>query len=89
MKRQLGNIIEEIDTVNQSLAGNQHSEKSKHILLMILCCITPLILAVLLPAFGYTGTANFILLLICPVMHFIMKRGLVKHANTDATDESS
>jgi hypothetical protein len=51
---------------------------SKHALLMLACCLIPLALIVGLPATGLNlgGVAPFLMLLLCPLMHIFMMRGM-------------
>lgn len=46
----------------------------KHGLLMILCCMIPLALALTLKYLGYGTVASYLVILLCPLMHFLMMR---------------
>jgi len=72
---------------NPTQCHSQHGGGVKHILMMLLCCLTPLVLAVILPLFGYTGVANFMLLLLCPLLHLVMMRGMAKQSHTESSEK--
>ena len=58
--------------------------KQNHALVMILCCGIPLVGILALSAFGILGSwGYFALLLICPLGHFWMMRGM--HSNSNST----
>lgn len=46
----------------------------KHSFMMILCCLAPLGATLLLKQSGYDGAANYLVLLLCPLMHLFMMR---------------
>jgi FtsH-binding integral membrane protein len=48
----------------------------KHMLLMMVCCLAPLGLVLLLQRSGNVGVASYLVLLLCPLMHFFMMRGM-------------
>lgn len=50
----------------------------KHAAMMIACCLAPLGALLLLQQLGYEGTGKYLLLLMCPLMHFFMMKGM-KH----------
>ncbi len=61
----------------------------KHALMMLMCCLAPLGIVLLLKQNGYDGAANYLLLLLCPLMHFFMMRGMgKKHDNALAEKQS-
>lgn len=45
-------------------------------LLMMLCCLVPTGGVLALTAIGYESTANYLMLLLCPLMHLFMMRGM-------------
>lgn len=51
--------------------------KTKHMLLMILCCAIPLALIFALPRLNVSlgSLGFFLILLLCPLMHFLLMRG--------------
>lgn len=55
--------------------------KTKHMLLMILCCAIPLALIFVLPRLNVSigGLGFFLIVLLCPLMHFLLMRGV--HGN--------
>jgi hypothetical protein len=60
---------------------------SKRTLFMILCCLVPMLLVVLLFTVGIGGILPFLMILLCPLMHIIMMRGMHgghdhKHSNS-------
>lgn len=57
----------------------------KHTLLMLGCCLAPLGLVLLLQQNGNTGAAGYLLLLLCPLMHLFMMRGM-RHKENPASD---
>ncbi len=59
----------------------QRGMSRKHIMIMLLCCLIPIVAIVLIRVFGiplnsivYTG-----LLLLCPLLHILMMRGMGKN----------
>jgi hypothetical protein len=52
----------------------------KHMVMMMVCCLAPLGLVLLLKQNGYDGSANYLVLLMCPLMHFVMMRSMGKKA---------
>jgi hypothetical protein len=62
---------------------SQHNHcggSAKHMLLMILCCLTPIGLVWALNLAGYSGNLSYFMLFLCPLMHLFMMRGM-KHGN--------
>lgn len=58
----------------------------KHLLLMLVCCLAPLGLVLLLKQSGYDGAASYLILLLCPLMHLFMMRGM-GHKQQDNSGE--
>ncbi len=58
--------------------------KTNHTLAMILCCGIPIVGILVLSAFGILGSwGYYALLIICPVGHLLMMRGM--HSNSAET----
>ena len=58
--------------------------KKNHALAMILCCGIPLVGILALSSFGILGSwGYYALLLICPLGHLLMMRGM--HSNSEET----
>jgi hypothetical protein len=58
--------------------------KTNHALAMILCCAIPLVGILVLSTFGILGSwGYYALLVICPVGHLLMMRGM--HSNSEET----
>ena len=56
-------------------SGRRHA--NKHSLIMLLCCLIPLVIIVVLWAVGVSGGYLFLsVLLLCPLLHFVMMRGM-------------
>ena len=56
--------------------------KKNHALMMIMCCGIPLVGILTLTSFGILGSwGYYALLLICPLGHLLMMRGM--HSNTE------
>ena len=56
--------------------------KNNHALAMILCCVIPLVIILALSALGILGSwGYYALLLICPLGHLLMMRGM--HSNSE------
>lgn len=72
---------------NASQENHKCGSGIKHILLMIVCCLAPLGGALLLRQFGYEGAAGYLVLLLCPVMHLFMMRGM-EHKKQESTNEN-
>lgn len=52
--------------------------KIKHGILMLLCCLLPIILLALVPLLGIKSNVGLLFLLICPLMYIFMMKGM-KH----------
>ncbi len=65
----------------------KESEKkgvSKHALIMVLCCLIPLAILGVLWAIGISGSyLIFGVILLCPLLHILMMRGMHKDARHD------
>lgn len=57
--------------------GNGHSGL-KHLGMMFICCLVPLAAAFILKQLGYSGIASYLILLLCPIMHLFMMKGMFK-----------
>jgi len=58
----------------------------KHMIMMLACCLVPLGAMLLLKQIGYDGAANYLLLLLCPLMHLFMMKGM-GHKHQDSTND--
>lgn len=56
----------------------------KHMLLMLLCCLAPLGLLLFLQQSGNVGTVSYLVLLLCPLMHLFMMRGMGHKQQSEA-----
>jgi uncharacterized membrane protein len=50
----------------------------KHLGMMLICCLLPLGTAFVLKQLGYTGIVSYLVLLLCPLMHLFMMKGMFK-----------
>ena len=50
--------------------------KKNHLLLMILCCLIPIILIIVVGSLLKDGNWIWLLILLCPLAHFFMMRGM-------------
>lgn len=70
--------------------NHKHSSNgglTKHMLLMVLCCLVPLALIAAIAIFGLafgdlTPYLPFAMVLICPLMMFFMMRGMMQERDT-------
>lgn len=70
-----------------SNAGNNSGHR--HTLMMILCCLIPLLLLGILWAVGVSqNVLSFGILLLCPVMHLLMMKNM-KHGETPAGEDKT
>lgn len=60
-----------------------------HGLMMILCCLVPLGVAFALKAMGYGAAAGYLVILLCPLMHIFMMRGMLKGKAGDHAKEAA
>lgn len=58
----------------------------KHMLMMLACCLAPIGAVFLLNLSGYEGAANYLLFLLCPLMHLFMMKGLL-HKKQEPTSD--
>ena len=57
--------------IKQKLKAIWHN----HTLMMVLCCAIPLALLGVFYALGYSSYAVWLVILLCPLLHFMMMRG--------------
>ena len=58
--------------------------KENHSLMMLLCCIIPLIIAGALYYFGYKTYSFIAIMLLCPILHYFMMKDMHKnHSNKE------
>jgi hypothetical protein len=62
----------------------QHSG-NKHMLIMLLCCLVPLAIVFAVTTLGVPlgNIATFALVLMCPLMHLFMMKGMMGHGAQD------
>ncbi len=59
--------------------GAERKGMSRHTLIMALCCLIPLVILAVLWAIGVSGSyLIFGLILLCPLLHIFMMRGMYK-----------
>jgi hypothetical protein len=67
--------------------GTKRSEQkgmSKHTLIMVLCCLIPIAILGVLWAVGISGSYLLLgVVLLCPLMHIFMMRGMHKGGGHD------
>jgi uncharacterized membrane protein len=53
----------------------------KHLLLMLACCLVPLTGLTVIYAFGVPANSviYFGMILVCPLMHLVLMRGMMRH----------
>lgn len=57
---------------------------SKHTLIMVLCCLIPLVILGVLWAIGISGSYLILgVILLCPLLHIVMMRGMHKGGEHD------
>jgi hypothetical protein len=58
--------------------------KENHFLAMIICCAIPLVAILALSYLGFLGSwGYYALILLCPLMHIVMMRGMHKSRDED------
>ena len=64
--------------------GSEQQGMSKHTLIMVLCCLIPLAILGILWVAGVSGSyLIFGVLLLCPLLHIVMMRGMHKGGEHD------
>ena len=60
-----------------------HTMSGKHTLIMLLCCLIPLAAFFLVSAFNIplSSLGTVALVLLCPLMHILMMRGMAGHSH--------
>jgi len=59
--------------------GSEQKGMSKHTLIMVLCCLIPLVILGVLWAIGISGSYLILgVILLCPLLHIFMMRGMHK-----------
>ncbi len=59
--------------------GSEQQGMSKHTLIMVLCCLIPLAILGILWVAGVSGSYLILgVLLLCPLLHIVMMRGMHK-----------
>lgn len=73
-----------MDNMNSAPRTGQIDDRhGRHMLKMLACCLIPLILVAVLYLTGFSGDYLFyVILLLCPLMHFFMMRDH-KHCEAD------
>lgn len=61
------------------------ASSSKHSLIMLLCCLIPIAAFVLISVFNVplSTLGTVALVLLCPLMHLLMMRGMSHHGSQD------
>ncbi len=65
----------ETQTKKDKISGN-------HVLMMMLCCLIPLIIAGALFYFGFNQYALLAIMLLCPILHYFMMKNMHKKEGT-------
>lgn len=78
------NCHKDHDSSNQE--GKEKKGLMKHGILMILCCLAPIVFLIALPFFniksdGMQNLLSTAAFLLCPLMHIFMMKGLMGHGN--------
>ncbi len=62
-----------------------HSMSGKHVVIMLLCCLIPLAGFFMVSAFNVplSGLGTLALVLMCPLMHLLMMRGMSHGGSKD------
>ncbi len=64
--------------------GSEQKGMSKHTLIMVLCCLIPLAILGILWVAGVSGSYLILgVLLLCPLLHIVMMRGMRKGSEHD------
>ena len=64
--------------------GSEQKGMSKHTLIMVLCCLIPLAILGVLWAIGISGSHLILgVILLCPLLHIFMMRGMHKSGGHD------
>ncbi len=64
--------------------GSEQRGLSKHTLIMVLCCLIPLAILGILWVAGVSGSYLILgVLLLCPILHIVMMRGMHKGGDHD------
>ncbi len=59
--------------------GSEQKGMSKHTLIMVLCCLIPLVMLGVLWAIGISGSYLILgVILLCPLLHIFMMQGMHK-----------
>jgi uncharacterized membrane protein YhaH (DUF805 family) len=69
----------------KSDTDNHSHDMGKHMWLMMLACIIPLVIILLLPVFGITGNFTWIALIVMFALHILMFAGHSKQNDTKPT----
>lgn len=60
----------------------------KHMLMMFACCLVPVGAMLLLQISGYDGVDNYLVFLLCPLMHLFMMKGM-EHDKQNVFNENN
>jgi Na+-translocating ferredoxin:NAD+ oxidoreductase RnfD subunit len=68
------------------MSGQSHEHNStRHLVLMVLCCLVPLAAIAALAFFGVSsGLLYFGVMLLCPAMHFLMMGNHSRHGKAES-----
>ncbi len=68
--------------------GSAQKGVSKHGLIMVLCCLVPLVILAVLWAIGVSGSYLILgVILLCPLLHIFMMRGMHKESRDGDSHE--
>jgi putative effector of murein hydrolase len=54
--------------------------------MMVLCCAIPILIIIGMQYFGYQGYANWLVFLLCPLIHGVMMWFMFKAAKNESTE---
>lgn len=81
MQKNAGAVVADKMGVKNTLEKIRHN----HWLMMILCCLIPLIISGILFYFGFRKYAILAVMLLCPVLHYFLMKDM--HKNKDLNKE--
>ncbi|WP_199883769.1 DUF2933 domain-containing protein [Anaerosinus massiliensis] len=71
---------------NHATQQQENGRGLKHLLMMLACCLAPIGILLLFNISGYTGAANYLVFLLCPLLHILMMKGML-HKKKESTSE--
>jgi len=77
-----------LDCMHSDNISHYKKLPKKHVWIMLICCLAPLILIVALSSFGIIGSLGFwALILLCPILHLLLMRAIYRKIGGEKNED--